>query len=437
MLCWSGKVINLKRDAISGAKPFRDLIRLGAIVLLTWLLIGGQVAMGQAAAGQTVDSPPAAEAQQATAIGDSRPPADVLSQPITLHLKGADIRDVLRLLARISGVNIVAQKDVTGPVTVSLDGVRFERALDLVIKVNGFDYRWVDGVVVVSLPGKLDSAFSRPDTRVVALRYADPDSVRQALGTSFPNLRIAAEKRSRSLSISGAEEDVQGALAVIAELDRPVSQVLFEARIEEITDDAKSDLGFDWSFSVEPGAGTIGQIPVPLVHFEQKLSALENAGKANLLARPRLAVVDGSQGKIMIGDRVPIMVTEVREGVPVTRIEYIDAGIQLDITASISSDGYVTSVIKPQVSSITDWTPQGIPQIRTREASTTVRIKDGETIAIGGLLQTETVDSTSNVPLLSKLPVIGTILFQHGRKTTRTSEIVIFLTPHIISPGGA
>lgn len=369
--------------------------------------------------------------------GDLRPSAEVLNQPITLHLKGADIRDVLRLLARISGVNIVAQKDVSGLVTVTLEGVPFEKALELVIKVNGFDYRWIDGVVVVGALGKLDAAFSRPDARVVRLSYADPDSVRQALSVSFPSLKISTEKSSRALALSGSEEEVQAALGIAAQLDKPVAQVLFEARIEEITDDAKTDLGFDWTFSIQPGAGVIGQIPIPLVRFEQKLTALEDDGKANLLARPRLAVIDGQQGRIMIGDRVPIPVNEVRNGVTVTRIDYIDAGIQLDISASISKDGYVTSVIKPQVSSITDWTAQGIPHIRTREASTTVRIKDGETIAIGGLLQTEVVDSSSNVPFLSKLPVIGSLFFQHGRKTTRTSEIVIFLTPHIISPGGA
>lgn len=403
------------------------------ILVVAGLMVVAGLATGEIAAAR---EPEGEQATVATA-SEARPPAEVLDQAITLHLKSADIRDVLRLLARISGVNIVAEKDVTGPVTASLDGVSFERALELVIKVNGFDYRWVDGVVVVGRAGQLESAFSRPQVRVVSLSYSDPDSVRQALSAAFPNLKIATEKRSRSLALSGAEGDILSAAAMAAELDRPVAQVLFEARIEEISDDAKSDLGFDWTFSVEPGAGVVGQIPMPLLHFEQKLSALEDVGKANLLARPRLTVIDGSEGKIMIGDRVPIMVTEVREGVPVTRIEYIDAGIQLDITASISSDDYVTSVIKPQVSSITDWTAQGIPHIRTREASTTVRIKDGETIAIGGLLQTETVDSASNVPFLSKLPIFGTLLFQHGRKTTRTSEIVIFLTPHIISPNGA
>ncbi|MBE3575685.1 MAG: hypothetical protein IMW99_09600 [Firmicutes bacterium] len=355
-------------------------------------------------------------------------------QPITLHVKDADLRDVLKSLTRLVGLNLALDPAVGGRVTLDFAGVPLSQVLDVLTRTNGLDYQLLGSNVLLVAPAeRLKAGFAAPASRkVFVLQHSSVDAVQPVVSSTFPDIKILADKGNNILVATGSASDLQQLEALISQLDRPLPQVLFDVRVEEISEDASRDLGLDWQFSLDMPQDATGAITAVKLNFAQQLYALEQKGSARLLARPSIAVVSGQTGKIMIGDRVPVVVTSVQQGIPTTTVQYIDAGIQLEITPQAAGDGLVTATIKPQVSSITNWTAQGMPQIRTREASTTLRLKDGDTVAIGGLIQQEDVKGNNSPPILGQLPVLEWI-FGHQKTTSRKSEIVIFLTPHVVT----
>ncbi len=513
--------------------------------------------------------------------------------PITLELKSADIRDVLQLLAKLSGINVVADQSVIGEVSVSLNEVPFNQALDMVVKANGFIYRWVGDVLLVAseermvqaleepvlrtfnlqylhpaeavaavslivdknnivadsssrtlivkaIPSQLtavaklietldvgkDVAKTEPITKVFNLNYVDseliisalkssldssvllvprnkaivfrgtqaqldmvaevlkaidqpelaepeeaapipvteeePPSVvnisqvirlnhisseaaTQALSLVIPPEGIKVVQENRMVAIRGTEQEVSEALEIMKQIDQPAYQVLIEARVEEISVTALKNLGIDWDVTGNSGLifNQITGIEKPNFSLakigpdiEATLKILEESGDSRVLANPRVAVIDGQQATIHIGDRVPIVIdkkdTDANGNVVITTsVEYIDVGIMLDVLPRITSEGFITATVKPEVSTIVGQTPQGYPQIRTRKADTQMTLTNGETMVLGGLIQEEEIDKIKNVPVLGELPIFGN-LFKTTTKDTVQTEIVIFLTPTII-----
>lgn len=174
--------------------------------------------------------------------------------------------------------------------------------------------------------------------------------------------------------------------------------------------------------------------------FDVLLNFLQTLGKTQILSNPKLAVVNNQEAKIHIGERQAYVTTTTTTGQTTSTISeevtFVDVGIQLAVTATINDDGFVTMKVKPEVSSVvsTLTTPSGnkIPIIDTSTAETTVMIKDGATIIIGGLRKEEKVSSSEGLPILSKIPILGHFLSSKTSKTERT-ELLVMLTPHIVS----
>lgn len=268
------------------------------------------------------------------------------------------------------------------------------------------------------------------------LKYAASDDVKAALGLVVPAASVQVGKKDRILVVKGSEDAIKKADELVANLDKPVRQVVIEARVEEISATGSRRLGLDWTFPLTLVKDPLDVMKVTKVvsDFTATLQALEEEGDATVLASPRIVALDGKEASIHIGDRIPIVIEKKSSegGVVYTtqEVQFIQAGILLKVTPRFNEDDTLTLFVNPEVSTITGQTAQGYPSIRTRSASTTMVVTSGETVVLGGLLSQNEVDTVRKTPVLGDIPLLGR-LFQVKGKDKRQTEIVIFLTPRV------
>lgn len=298
-------------------------------------------------------------------------------------------------------------------------------------------------------------------------------------GASFQE-RLLIDSDTNSLLLYGTENEAQEARRLLASLDVPTKQVALEAKVIAIAKSAAKELGVDWSWSELPqypytvdyatvtrrtetapgvyettrtqvpevqsnrtGIGGSGRIPgivrfgrgpggYPFeFYYSAKLSALITDGKAEILARPNIMTLQGKEAVINIGGKVPVVTRETTNGTVTDSVDYRDAGIILRYTPRVQDDGYITATVHTEVSSPVYVEALGAYRFEERTADTTVRLKSGETMVIGGLIGSEETKSLSKIPFLGDLPLIGA-LFRSEKKSKTESEIMIFLTANII-----
>lgn len=254
---------------------------------------------------------------------------------------------------------------------------------------------------------------------------------------------------SRVLLLTGKPEDVARAKEMLAKLDVRVPQFIYEARLVEIQKDNRDQLGLNLDFgravnigendnggpantSVngipggrQPNGGTIFRTPYSV---SAKIDALATLGKANILARPTLSALDGNAATTFIGDQVPYIITQSISPTGGLNIQtgIANAGIRLQVSGRSNGDGTMTVYVHPEISTISQFVGT-LPQISTRFVDTTIRVKDGETIAIGGLVRRQDIDNMRKVPGLGDLPVLGQ-LFRSMDKRRQETEVLIFIT---------
>jgi type II secretory pathway component GspD/PulD (secretin) len=262
----------------------------------------------------------------------------------------------------------------------------------------------------------------------------------------FPKIRCMEGVVSNELVIDGRPSEVSQVCAFVSRLDLPVPQVLIESKVVEVSSSGLLNLGLRYSFS----GGSVSCVLEPESdklklgsNISVALSALQSAGEADVLATPNLLTLNGVPAKIQIGSKVPYAVPVQSGSANVLwQVEYIDSGVKLDITPKVLAHGYIQVEIEPEVSAISEWrvTAAGeFPVITTRNVKTKVRVRDGETIVIGGLLSRSDRKTNTAVPILSALPVLGWF-FQAQNNQNEKSEIVFMITPHLVGadlPDGA
>ncbi|MEW5865930.1 MAG: secretin N-terminal domain-containing protein [Bacillota bacterium] len=363
-------------------------------------------------------------------------------QPVTIELKGADVRDVLRILAELGGVNIVADPSVKGEVTLSLKAVPVWDAVELVTRATGLAYRYVGNTLVVAAPARFKEGFDKVETRVFKLHYASPRDIKEALALVLPPDKLQVDERTNSVIASGAPVELAEAEKVVAKLDVAIPMVRIDARLEEIAKDAMDEFGINWQEAGEYGG--FGKVYIrtdPVSGVFQGLSLavgpflkmLEDAGKAATLARPSTTTLDGTEARIFIGDKIPVFITNSSGGNVSQTVSFIEAGVKLIITPRVNRNGLITVRLRPEVSSVLGKEQtQGYPHVRTREADLVATVRDGETLAIAGLLQREEVESMLKLPILGDIPILGA-LFRSRKLEAKETEMVIFVTPRIVT----
>jgi len=269
---------------------------------------------------------------------------------------------------------------------------------------------------------------------------AQPESIGERI-----NDNVAIDRRLNAVVLSGTPDEVARLKAEIAQIDVPLPGVMLACEVVELTQTAAHDLGLDLTAGsgtpVAGGGGTLasGGLPQFRAEFQANLFATVAHGGGQILATPRVVALNGTSAQILTGDALPIISTTLYPGSPpITQqtVNYIAVGVNLQIQPRITTDGFVTSHIFAEVSSVTAYVPtqQGnVPQISLRQATTSATVADGEPFAIGGLLQSNEIENLSKIPGIGDLPIIGG-LFRVRHDMTVKSNLYIIITPHIIKP---
>ena len=411
--------------------------------------------------------------------------AHFTGEPISLELKDADIKDVLRTFAKITGLNVVVDPDVSGSVTVNLENVPWDQCLDLILKINRLGYSVENNVLRVARIERLTqeksqaAAFRKESENAAPLRtitktlsYAKAAQVKGLLTSQGFILSdrgsVVVDERSNMLIIRDANDRLEGIVNLIDSVDQPNKQVVIEARIVESTRRFARSLGTVWGFTgaadAEHGTTTGWKFPnwatitgdsnfggagsaatniagVGVLSFafgdildsfnlDFTINAAENDGLAKIVSSPKVTAQNNEKAHIQSGILLPIQ-TVANQTVTV---QYVDATLSLDVTPQITAEGTVLLDIdikkREPLTGVNIAGGQNAP-ISTRDAKTRVMVRDGGTTVIGGIYQFTDNDQKNGIPGLNKLPLIGW-LFGNRNIENRHDELLIFITPRIV-----
>ena len=268
------------------------------------------------------------------------------------------------------------------------------------------------------------------------------------------NENLAIDRRLNAVIVSGTQSEIDALKAVIDKIDVPLPSVVLECQVLELSETAARDLGIDFNnagqlatASLTAGSavpaltGVPAGAPLTSLSFSARVFAAISHGGGRILATPRILALNGNLASILSGDALPIITTTTIPGSPPVyqqTVNYIAVGVNLQIQPRISSDGFVTSHLFAEVSSVTAFVPtnQGeVPQISLRQASTEATVKDGTPFVIGGLLRDEEINNMSRLPVLGNLPIIGGLFSVRHDTNTRTNLFII-ITPRIVHQVG-
>ncbi len=398
-------------------------------------------------------------------------------EPITLTLKDADIKDVLRTFAQLTNLNIVVDPSVSGSVTVELHDVPWDQALDLILRINGLDYVLENNVLRVAPIAKLasektaaakfmeDQENAKPlKTVLKPLSYAQADEIAGLLGKESYLLSkrgsVTVDKRTNQLIIRDTIDRVEGIIRLIESLDTPTQQVVIEGRIVETTRDFSHELGVNWGFSgvmdaahgndtglnfpnsistngrvaLERGSNgvvsvTFGDI-LNTFNLDFLLSAAESDGMVRIVSSPRVTTQNNQKATVRSGLQIPVQTVANNT----VTVQYQDATLRLEVTPQITAEGTVMLDlnIKKQepVQGVNVQGGQNSP-IFTRDAQTKLLVRDGGTTVIAGIYQLNDQTNINRVPGLAKIPILG-FLFRNKYVFNRHDELLIFITPRIV-----
>lgn len=275
------------------------------------------------------------------------------------------------------------------------------------------------------------------DTRVYALRFLKPADAVTELKVVVADGTFVADDGQNAVVVSGNADVQHRAGAFLSRIDAPSPQVLFEVRVADLQPvNEQSNVGiqfggYDLNGRPTPGAATYAFTRNSLA-INATLNALVSQGSAQILATPKLVTLNNKEADLLIGQSYPVVYYDARLGGQ--QVQFVDIGVKLRLTPTIGPDGSVTAELHPEYSAIQDFVG-GYPVIASRRVDSTLRVKDNQTIVLGGLLRDIDTRTVSKIPGLADLPVFGTI-FKNRQTTHQRDEIVFLITPHVIYPGG-
>jgi type IV pilus assembly protein PilQ len=429
---------------------------------------------------------------------------------LTLNFQDIDVRAVLQLLADTSGQNIVVSDTVKGRVTLRLQNVPWDQALDIVLRTKGLDMRKKDNVIMVApqaeiaarekaeLAAQKDIQELAPlRTEFLQVNYAKAGDIAKLLkaggGGSLlsPRGNVSIDERTNTLLVQDTAEQLDQIRSMVATLDIPVRQVLIESRIVIVSDDFSRDLGVRWGFTrVSDDLGDLmavsgssqatdtimgsaldnlantgnpypvqvpfgnfdrynvnmpvnnpaGRIALAILDFDDflidlELSAAQAEGTGKIVSAPRVITANQREAVIEQGVEVPYQ-ESASSGATTTQFK--KAVLSLKVTPQITPDDRVILDLEVNKDSVGQLVPSAtggfVPSIDTRSITTQVLVNDGQTVVLGGIMETEERDTEKKVPWLGDIPGLG-YLFKTSGKSNQRDELLIFVTPKILREG--
>lgn len=345
---------------------------------------------------------------------------------------GTPVTEAVRALALKAGKNVIINGDIKGSVSIKMNDTDFDSALKALSVAGNFSYEYMDGTVLVAPSASLNTI------ETFKLNYISPDSFAKQLGALISSDKIVADNEMHTVTVTGSNNVMRKVEDQLKKFDVAQKQINIKATVIELSKTKTRNMGLSYlsdSWTKDTSVAGYNGFKFSVTGAHE-----ETLGNGNVLARPNITTFDGKNAKLMMGDKVPVF-TSTSDGSDTSSdstltVEYKDVGVTLDVTPRVNDadKDLITMVIKPKVSTISQWVESGnnkAPQISERSAETIVRVKSGETILIGGLLKDEEIKSIKQIPFLSKLPILGE-LFKSRSIDKKNSEVVIAITPTIM-----
>jgi len=407
---------------------------------------------------------------------------------ITLHAEEAKLSKVLAVITEMSGYNIVTGPSVSAEdnITIHLVDVNVEQAVNLVVRAAGLSYEIVDGSILVANSNRLKEDVGVSPV-VFQLQYANANEIRGLLSSITEDITV--DSTGNRILVSASPKKIAEINHIIDEIDIPALQISLRAKLIEVTYGDEESIGIDWArlaristivaenaapITFSDGSSTGSRFPgyqfvnmvegayetaadeFPLNEFpdlpyanltdpvqglSRQLTAYDvtidmllKNNKAEILANSEVVTLNGHEATISMVDVIPY-VLDSGGGNRQVQVQKEEVGIKLRILPTINSDGYITTKVTPEVSSIYDFIgpDRNIPWVKKRMSTTTVRVKDSETIVIAGLFAGNKTFAENKVPLLWRIPFIGKRLFVHKVEKVTKTDLIIEITPKIIS----
>jgi len=415
-------------------------------------------------------------------------------EKLSLNFQDIEVRSVLQLIADFTNLNLVASDTVDGRITLRLQNVPWDQALDLILKTKGLDKRQVGNVLMVAPADEIAnrerlelensrqvSELAPMQTEFIQVNYAKAADISELLSAEQGLLSsrgsVTVDSRTNTLLIQDTAAKLDAVRSALIYLDKPVRQVMIEARIVIASTDFERNLGIKWGggtayargntqFSAGGSQSTLGDlnptgnaqtnqttartinfpgglvvdmgVANPTTSFalglltdegllELELSALESDGLSEVVSQPKLVTADGQTARIESGVEIPYR--EASSSGAAT-ISFKDAVLSLEVTPQITPDDRIIMDLKVNKDSVGQIF-EGVPSVDTREIQTQVLVENGETIVLGGVYEIESVDATTKTPFLGDVPYLGR-LFKRTEKKEEKTELLIFITPRLI-----
>ncbi len=390
---------------------------------------------------------------------------------VSINVSNGDLEDIVNAIAEQSEIEIVTYGSIKSEINAKLNEAPLTEALALLLGGTRFTFVQKDNVILIGDRNTATpSGQALSKSELVHLRHIKADMVPAILPKDIPPTNIRVIKEQNALLISGTSEDIVAAREFLTTIDIPTPQVRIDAVIVEFKSNINKEFGMrsgkdkdmvNKSYNITPAPavnsykgsdytelgisgkffksvfgdvfkGNLGIFKDLPDDFFVALRFLETQDKAKVLAQPSIMTLNGNKASIDVSETQYFTVeTGVGEN-HTSRFQPIKFGIQLDITPWISQSGQITAEITPNVSNSDRPNEDGYPNVSSRSITTTVRLNDGETLVLGGLIKNQESVSYKKVPVLGSLPLIGG-LFRYSGKTQIQSNLMVFITPHIVS----
>lgn len=408
-----------------------------------------------------------------------------------LEAVDVDIRNLLTSIALANNLNIVISDEVQGNVSVKLSNINAQDMIKIIAENNNYTYQFKDNVIYISKGDKDINLYTVQINYLELDKIAQtinlmltgnlPDKIDDKDKKTAINNKVMIDETENTISFYGTLKQYEQIKNFLQEQDKPQKQVSLEAKVTAIQKDAAKDLGVSWEWSKLPQSpeheitydtvkhtvinedGSKEEItdylPVDEVtrkwnddenipgvirfgkgvdgypyefYYAAKIDALISDGKANILARPNITTIQGKEAVINIGSEVPVPTVSTTNSTTTTSIKYREAGIILKCTPRVNEDGIITVKVHTEVSSPMYVEDMKAYRFQKRSADTIVRLKDGQTMVIGGLIGSDEAKQMSKIPFLGDIPILGN-LFKHIQKSKSDTEVMIFLTAHEVN----
>lgn len=408
-----------------------------------------------------------------------------------LEAVDVDIRNLLTSIALANNLNIVISDEVQGNVSVKLSNINAQDMIKIIAENNNYTYQFKDNVIYISKGDKDINLYTVQINYLELDKIAQtinlmltgnlPDKIDDKDKKTAINNKVMIDESENTISFYGTLKQYEQIKNFLQEQDKPQKQVSLEAKVTAIQKDAAKDLGVSWEWSKLPQSpeheitydtvkhtvinedGSKEEItdylPVDEVtrkwnddenipgvirfgkgvdgypyefYYAAKIDALISDGKANILARPNITTIQGNEAVINIGSEVPVPTVSTTNSTTTTSIKYREAGIILKCTPRVNEDGIITVKVHTEVSSPMYVEDMKAYRFQKRSADTIVRLKDGQTMVIGGLIGSDEAKQMSKIPFLGDIPILGN-LFKHIQKSKSDTEVMIFLTAHEVN----